>query len=193
MENTIFRPSIRWLKDGLLIWVMLFTFFFDQGSKQLIRSWLIVGQSIPQDGLVKITHSYNSGAAFGLFPNQTMLLIIASVVGIVILLAFYRHVSIPGPLIQVSLGLQLGGAVGNLVDRITKGHVLDFIEVSVWPVFNLADASIVVGVLVLSWIFLQSERKKRLAKRDETFKSQEPLALEGEENPPADPWQPAKL
>ena len=66
-------------------------------------------------------------------------------------------------MVRTSLGLQLGGAAGNLVDRITLGKVTDFIDVGAWPVFNLADASIVTGIVILAWLLFRSPKAKPVA------------------------------
>ena len=123
----------------------------DQLTKQLVVLTMSPGQSVPNSGLFRFTHLINTGSAFGFFPNQTLFLIIASFVGIGVLLVFYRTHPVNSTLLHISLGLQLGGATGNLVDRVRLGYVVDFIDVGAWPVFNLADSAIVVGLLGLLW------------------------------------------
>jgi len=76
----------------------------------------------------------------------------------------YRSQRHPGNLLSLSLGLQLGGAAGNLLDRVRMGHVTDFVDVGSWPIFNVADASIVVGLALLAWMFLISDSNKSSAK-----------------------------
>lgn len=155
-------PSwVSWFKDPVFLLTITLVFSADQVSKALVRNGLTLGESIPRTGDIRITHAVNSGGAFGLFPDQTMFLIVASIVGIGILLLVYRNHSLPGSLIRVSLGLQLGGAVGNLLDRLRVGEVTDFIEVGAWPIFNLADASIVIGIVMLVYLFLFAEKRGR--------------------------------
>ena len=74
--------------------------------------------------------------------------------GIGALLVFYRTNRVDSSLLRFCLGLQLGGAIGNLVDRVRLGHVVDFIDVGAWPVFNLADSAIVLGLTGLMWTFI---------------------------------------
>ena len=105
----------------------------------------------------RITNTFNTGSAFGLFRDQTIPLILASFVGIAILLSLYRNHPFPNLFLRLSLGLQLGGALGNLVDRVNLGYVTDFVALGFWPVFNLADASIVVGITMLAWLFIFSK------------------------------------
>ncbi len=150
-------PSFSaWRADLLLAGLILLVFITDQVTKAWVRASLIEGASRPREGFLRITHVSNTGSAFGLFPNQTLFLLIASLVGIAVLLVFFRRQSGRGFMIRTSLGLQLGGAAGNLVDRITLGKVTDFIDVGAWPVFNLADASIVTGIVILAWLLFRS-------------------------------------
>ena len=141
----------RWYKDWLVIPAILAVLGIDQLSKYLVRAFMEVGESFPQEGIARIHHTYNTGGGFGFFPNQTLFLIVASIVAIGVLLLVYRHHPFPGPgpLLRLSLGLQLGGALGNLLDRLRLGYVTDFVQLGWWPVFNVADASITVGIIVL--------------------------------------------
>ena len=157
MEKTISKTYLRWYKDWLLIPLVGIVYVLDQITKYLVESTLCEGnRSIPEVGQFRLTCSYNSGSAFGLFPDQTVLLILASFVGIGVLIFIYRHYPFPGRMLRVSLGLQLGGAIGNLTDRLRFGEVTDFVQLGFWPVFNLADASIVIGVTMLVALFLVS-------------------------------------
>ena len=153
------RPRwVPWYKDWILISVIWIVFTTDQLTKHLVRSNLDLGESIPSDGAFRIINAFNTGSAFGLFRDQTFPLILASMAGISILIILYRKHSLPGPLLRLSLGLQLGGAFGNLVDRLRLEHVTDFIKLGFWPVFNVADASIVVGIVILAWLLIKSKR-----------------------------------
>ena len=153
------KADLPWIHDLYLVAVLITTFIADQVTKEFVRDRLIVGGSSPAEGFFRITHVENTGSAFGLFPSQTTFLILASLVGIAILIIFYRRQPIPSIWLRLSLGLQLGGAAGNLADRITLGSVTDFIDIGGWPVFNLADASIVTGIGVLAWFFLSPSKK----------------------------------
>ena len=161
LEKTISKAYVRWYKDWLLIPLVGIVYVLDQTTKYLVESNLGEGnRSIPEVGQFRLTCSYNSGSAFGLFPDQTVLLILASFVGIGVLIFIYRHHPFPGRMLRVSLGLQLGGAIGNLTDRLRFGEVTDFVQLGFWPVFNLADASIVIGVTMLVALFLVSSDSK---------------------------------
>ena len=141
------------------LFILMVTLAADQVSKALVRMNMSPGQSVPDSGVFRFTYVTNSGSAFGLFPNQTLFLIIASFVGIGVLLVFVRAHSGGSALLPVSLGLQLGGATGNLVDRIRLGYVVDFLDVGWWPVFNLADSAIVVGLTTLLWIIASTKER----------------------------------
>jgi signal peptidase II len=128
----------------------------DQISKHLISSLMQEGQSITLiNNFLYITYVRNPGAAFGLFPYQTAFFIIITLVVAALILYYYRILSEDHRWLRFSLALQLGGALGNLIDRIRGGYVIDFINFTVWPpVFNLADSAIVIGIgifLIAFW------------------------------------------
>ena len=156
-------------KDLVLLPMALLVFLTDQVTKFFVREFLALRDSIPQEGFFRITHTYNTGSAFGLFQDQNAPLIIASLVGVTVLVLIYYSQRQPTTLLRLSLGLQMGGAVGNLLDRVLLGHVIDFADVGPWPVFNVADSSIVTGLILLGWIYLIGDRRQAaspLAGRD---------------------------
>ena len=122
----------------------------DQLTKAIVTSTLSLGQSWLASSPVRITYVRNSGSAFGLFHNQTLPLIIASFLAIGFILYYFRKTSRSPALIIIALGMQLGGAIGNLADRIRLGYVVDFIDFRVWPVFNAADSSISISIVMLA-------------------------------------------
>jgi len=132
---------------------------FDQISKYLVAARLPVGQSIEiapwLAPVVRMTHVTNTGAAFGLFRGGGNFFIAITVIVIVAIIFYYRQIPAGQFLMRLALGLQLGGAIGNLVDRLRQGFVVDFIDLNFWPlqnwaVFNLADSSLVTGVILLA-------------------------------------------
>jgi signal peptidase II len=132
----------------------------DQFSKAWISHNLVLGESLPQDAPIRLTHIVNSGAAFGLLPRQNLVLVLVAVVVIGIVLFYQRYLPPRSLLVNLALGLQLGGATGNLTDRLRFGYVVDFIDIRVWPVFNLADFSIVLGLALLSYFLLFSSGRE---------------------------------
>ncbi len=149
-------PHSPWYRDWLVLPLVGVVYVLDQLTKYLVESKMYLGESIPTGGIFHITRTYNTGGAFGLFPDRTLSLILASFLGIAVLILVYRHHPFQGALLRISLGLQLGGAFGNLTDRLRFGHVTDFVQLGFWPVFNLADSCIVVGIGVLVWLFVFS-------------------------------------
>lgn len=131
----------------------------DQVTKALVRAKLAVGASVPLiDGFMDLTHVRNSGAAFGLFPGRMPVFIgIATLVLAGIAWVWWR-MKPQSTWAVLALGLVAGGATGNLIDRIMAGRVTDFFDVGWWPVFNVADIALDVGVAVLLvWLLFSSE------------------------------------
>jgi signal peptidase II len=102
----------------------------------------------------RFTYVENRGAAFGLLQDQTAFFVLVGLIVIGVIAASYRYLPRSGMRLHLALGLQLGGAVGNLIDRIRQGYVVDFVDFGYhanwWPVFNVADSAIVVGVALLA-------------------------------------------
>jgi signal peptidase II len=136
----------------------------DQLTKYWIKANLLPGESFPEIGNLTIIHIQNTGSAFGLFPNQTILLTIIAIAGLVVIFFFFRYLP-QSILSSITLGLIVGGDLGNLTDRIRLGHVTDFIYFRLWndvywPAFNVADSSITVGSIALAIILLVDFKKK---------------------------------
>jgi signal peptidase II len=93
----------------------------------------------------------NSGAAFGMLRGQTVVLTVVAAFVVAVLIFSYRRAQRTTWQLTAGLGLLLGGAIGNLVDRIRLGYVVDFVAVSAWPKFNVADSAITIGVLLIAW------------------------------------------
>ena len=140
--------------------IVLLIVFADQLSKIWIRANLYQGQSIFDAGFFRITYIHNTGAAFGLLQGQSFALTIVAFIGIaaVLLCAFRCHRFLPfldSMLGKSALGLVLGGTVGNLIDRLRFGYVTDFIDFRIWPVFNIADSAVTVGIIVFAYSILR--------------------------------------
>jgi signal peptidase II len=141
-------------RDWTLLQLAALVLALDQLTKFVVRQTLEWHQSWPFHGFFRFTHVQNTGSAFGLFQGQNLPLLIVSLVGVVVLAYIYRSQKRPGLLMRTSIALMLGGAIGNLLDRIMQGHVTDFIDIGPWPVFNLADSAIVVGLIVMAWVLV---------------------------------------
>lgn len=139
----------------------------DQISKAYIRANLPVGEIwMPWEWLApyaRIVHWYNTGAAFGIFQGMGDVFKILSALVSVAIIYYFPRVPRQDWALRLAMSMQLGGAVGNLIDRIFVGHVVDFISVGTFPVFNVADSSISVGVVVLLLGAYWQERREKQA------------------------------
>lgn len=122
----------------------------DQAFKFLVRDLMQPDQTIPLiDGFLRLTYVRNTGAAFGMFSHGRPVFVVATLLAIVLILVYHAKTKEKSIWLNIALGLELGGAAGNLVDRLFLGWVTDFIHVSRFAVFNAADAAISVGVALL--------------------------------------------
>ena len=153
--------AIRWKKELPFFLTTSLVLIIDQVTKLLVRSNMSLEQSIPAEGFFRLTFVTNTGGIFGILANQTLLIILTAAVGIAALLLYYRYPLFQDGLVKVGLGLLLGGAIGNLIDRIYLEGVVDFIDIGAWPVFNLADSAIVIGIIILAYFSLSRYRKRK--------------------------------
>ncbi len=164
-------PRQGLIKGMAFFLTALIVLALDQVSKFLIRANMSPGQSIPEDGLFRITYVTNIGGVFGILSNQAFLIILTTAVGIAAILLYSRYPIFKRMLVKISLGLLLGGALGNLIDRLSFGWVVDFIDIGFgqyrWPTFNLADSAIVLGVILLFYYFIFVVRKEERLKENE--------------------------
>jgi signal peptidase II len=152
----------------LLVAVIL---IMDRWTKALIDSRFDLNESISViDGLFDITYVRNTGVAFGIFssissPIKSVLLSIFTALASVMVVVYSAKSSVRNRLLQAALALILGGALGNLYDRVTYGYVIDFLELYVgtyhWPAFNIADSAITTGVILLGLEILRNESPSR--------------------------------
>jgi signal peptidase II len=148
-----------WLRSGA---VMALVIVLDQGTKALVRSSVALGD---HDGIfpgVELVHVRNEGVAFSRFAGGGT--VVSLIVGAALLALFaYFFTHLDKPLVWLPTGLLLGGALGNVIDRVRDGAVTDFIKLPGWPAFNIADVAITVGVLVLLYV---TERPRNAAASD---------------------------
>ena len=153
---------------GLMLVISSLLIALDQYTKYVVRSTLDYGQIwMPWQWLepyARIIHINNTGAAFGLFKGANTVFMILAVIVAGVIVYYFPSVSKKDWVIRVALSMQLAGALGNLIDRILFGHVTDFISVGNFAVWNIADASITVGVAVLLiGMWVQEKREKKAA------------------------------
>ena len=141
--------------------IVLIIFVIDQFLKHLVHQSMRLGQSIPLiDGIIKLTYVRNTGAAFSLFVGFSPYLVI---VGIAVALAvIYFHYKIPAHkyYLQTGLAFILGGSLGNLADRVFRSFVIDYLDITIWPVFNFADVMINIGVILIAFKLFAKEEEK---------------------------------
>ncbi|HWT25276.1 MAG TPA: signal peptidase II [Solirubrobacteraceae bacterium] len=131
----------------------------DQASKALVRSSVLRGERHEVLPFLDLVHVRNTGIAFGFLQDGGALLIAGTSVALVALMAFVLgHAN--RPLVWLPAGLLLGGAAGNLVDRVREGSVTDFLKLPAWPAFNAADIAITFGVLSLLYVLEGPPRRR---------------------------------
>ena len=152
------RIGARWRRDLVFFLIATAVIGADQFTKSLVRSNLLLGEEWDRSfAFVKIIHVVNSGAAFGILQGQTPFLIVTSLLGVAAIVLYYVYPPMDHGLIRVALGMQLGGAAGNLIDRVRMGEVTDFVDVGRFPTFNVADASISTSIVVVLLFFALQE------------------------------------
>ncbi len=142
--------------------IALSVIILDQFTKLLVVRELLLNQSVPLiKGIFHITLVHNRGAAFGILKNQVPLFIFVSVVAIILIYFALRDRQRKGHFFyNLSLAFILAGALGNLIDRLRFGYVIDFLDLRVWPVFNVADSAITIGAVFLGYSILKSTGTK---------------------------------
>lgn len=133
----------------------------DQFSKDIVVENMALGESIPIiEEVFHLTYILNPGAAFGMFAHNRLFFIAIAVVVIGIIIWARREILASPWEVKAGCGLFLGGAIGNLIDRARQGLVIDFFDFRIWPVFNIADIAICIGVGLIIWNLLKTELKR---------------------------------
>lgn len=146
----------------------LIVFLLDQAAKWAVETYIGVGSSIPAvPGVLRLTHIKNSGGAFGILDGSQLVLLAGSVLAVAVVL-WMLLAGPPSRSTVLGCGLILGGAAGNLLDRLTSGEVTDYADLQFWPlqewpIFNAADTAIVAGVILLLLASLAGDRRKETA------------------------------
>jgi signal peptidase II len=148
-----------WARAGIVFACVLAA---DQGVKALINATLQRGEERDVLAGIKLVNVRNSGVAFGQLQNGGV--IVGIVIGIAVLaLLIYFARNGAQPLMGLPTGMLLGGAAGNIVDRVSEGAVIDFIKLPHWPAFNVADSAITIGVIALLFVMERNDRARRPA------------------------------
>ena len=142
---------------GGLFFVLL---ALDQLVKLLVMTTMTPGESVPViKGIFHITYVLNPGAAFGMLPHQSWFFILAGAAMIAAFCFYYPRLKRQDGYFHYGCVALLAGAVGNLIDRIRSGLVVDFFDFRIWPVFNIADIAIVLGVISMIYAILYKEKE----------------------------------
>ncbi len=155
------------LRGLVLPAIALVVLIADQASKAWILENIPLNTTLdlfpPLGNIFLLTHITNAGAAFGLFPQLSIVFTFVALAVSFAIVWYHRSIPAGQWLVRLSLGLQLGGAIGNLVDRLRFGYVIDMLYVRFWPVFNVADSAIVCGVALLMWHLMRNAPKENAA------------------------------
>lgn len=180
--------SRNWI---ILLGTAALTLAADLASKTLVVNNLPLNTSQAPplsflEPVFSLTYTTNTGAAFGLFADRGVLFILIAFAVIAAIIFYYRYLPEGYGWVRLALGLQLGGALGNLIDRLRQGYVIDFIDLNFWPlkdwpIFNIADSAIVVGVSLLAILMLfedvETERQDQIEPSESETASQTGASL----------------
>lgn len=134
---------------------LVIVILLDQGSKYAVKNYMDLYESIPIiPDIFHLTYIENPGAAFGILAHKRIFFIIITMIILGAIIYFYYKVGKKNKIMAISLGLVVGGAIGNLIDRSMIGTVTDFFDFRIWPVFNIADSAIVIGMIIFAYQFL---------------------------------------
>jgi signal peptidase II len=158
-ERSLAARPFHWVA---LLAIALAALIADQLTKQLVVRELAFGESVEVIGPLSLHHVRNPGIAFGLFSTWAGAVTALTALALVWMLAYFARAGARHPILPVAVGLLIGGAAGNLTDRLRLGHVTDFLDLSYWPAFNLADMFIVSGVAILLAALVSAERQPRV-------------------------------
>jgi signal peptidase II len=152
-------PRGAWARTGLVLVLVL---ALDQIVKALVISALELGEERDLVAGIRLVNTRNSGVAFGQLQDGGAIVAVVIAVAIGALLVYFaRHAQ--QPLVWLPTGMLLGGALGNIVDRLREGAVIDFLKLPYWPAFNVADASITIGVVILLVVMERGDRARASA------------------------------
>lgn len=138
-------------KNVFIFSTAIIILLLDQLAKFLIRQNFQLNQSIPIiKNVLHLTYITNTGSAFGLFRDFNFIFVIFSIIVIAIIFYYVKNIENNEKPLQFSAGLLLGGTIGNLIDRLFYGAVIDFIDFRIWPVFNFADSAVTISAILLT-------------------------------------------
>ncbi|EGQ3511649.1 lipoprotein signal peptidase [Staphylococcus pseudintermedius] len=150
---------------GLSLFITLIILIGDQLTKFIIRTQMALGESfavVPK--FLYITSHRNNGAAWGILSGKMTFFYIITIIVLIALIVFYIKEAKNNMLMQIAISLLFSGALGNFIDRVSSGEVVDFIDTVIFgydfPIFNIADASLTIGVVLLIIVLLKDQNQK---------------------------------
>ncbi len=139
--------------------IIIFIFFLDQITKSLIDQALTLKQSITIfPNIFYFTKAYNTGASFSILQGQQWFFILFAIVVVIAVIYYYKKIPVNN---RLFIAFILAGTIGNLVDRLQYGYVIDFIDFKIWPVFNIADTAVCIGAAGLIYYILKDDKKSK--------------------------------
>jgi len=130
--------------------ITLFIIIIDQFTKLLIIKKFNINETLPIiNNIFHLTYIQNTGAGFGILKGFNILLILISIVVVIIIIYYIKNIKENEKILQILLAFVLAGTIGNLIDRIRLNYVIDFLDFRIWPVFNIADSFITIGIIGL--------------------------------------------
>ena len=137
-------------KNTVIFSTALFVVGLDQLTKFMIKQNFQLNQSIPIiKNIFHLTYVTNSGSAFGLFKGMNVFFMIFAIIVIIAIYKYLNKIKNNEKILQIAVGLLLGGTIGNLIDRVMYGSVIDFLDFRIWPVFNIADSAVTISIIFL--------------------------------------------
>ena len=144
----------------LFYFIALLIAVADQIIKAVVHNNMFLNQSIDLIGnVIKLTYVRNTGMAFSLFVGFSPYIAVVGTLVVALVIFFHYRLARYNFMVQLGLSFILGGSLGNLIDRFARGYVVDYLDITVWPVFNLADVMINVGVILLAYKLFEEEEK----------------------------------
>lgn len=176
IEESSLKDKIKF--NLMLVLIALVVITLDQLTKRAVQQNLALGEAIlvfPPWEFVRIVHWANTGAAFGMFQGGNAVLIGLTVAITLAILIYYQTLPEDHLFQRICLGLMVGGSIGNLIDRLTLGYVVDFVAVGRFPVFNLADSCVTASVILILLSMIVEERKTQSSPKstDESMQAQQ--------------------
>lgn len=161
-SNKNFNQIKQYKEIYLFSFLNIFLILFDQIIKWIIENTMNLHDSFAALGFLRITYLQNYGAAFSILSGQKIILIIITLLIISFLIVFFIKKQIKDLLYVVSIVMVTAGGIGNLIDRIFRGYVVDYFDVTIWPfddfaIFNFADCLVVVGIIIFAIKFIINE------------------------------------